>query len=131
MNPVKIKVYMLGSVKREYKDILEFYKSRIGKLSRFKAQHNAKPPSNAILLDPQGIEIESEAFYSLVKEHSAEGKELVFAVGPAEGFTNEMRTGKTLISLSKLTMRHELAYLVLLEQLYRALLRMKGTNYDK
>ena len=122
---------MLGSIKREYAEIIEFYETRIGKLSRFKVQYNAKLPSVAILLDPRGAEISSDAFFSMVKESSARGKELVFAVGPAEGFTDEMRAGKTLISLSKLTMRHELAYLVLLEQLYRAILRMKGTNYEK
>jgi 23S rRNA (pseudouridine1915-N3)-methyltransferase len=54
----------------------------------------------------------------------------LFAVGPANGFSAETRQeAKLLLSLGKMTLAHELARVVLLEQLYRALTILKGHPY--
>jgi 23S rRNA (pseudouridine1915-N3)-methyltransferase len=46
---------------------------------------------------------------------------LLFAIGPADGFNQETReAAATTLSLGKITMPHELARVVLLEQIYRA-----------
>ncbi len=130
MLPVKLKVTNLGKIGKEYREIVKFYENRISKLSRFSAEHSKKFAEDAILLDPAGERITTDDFYELLMKSSADGQVLHFVVGPPEGFGDEkMRYMR--LSLSPLTMRHELAYVVLLEQIYRALLRMKGTDYSK
>ena len=55
---------------------------------------------------------------------------LLFAVGPADGFSDEARrASKFLLSLGKMTLAHELARVVLLEQLYRAFTILEGHPY--
>ncbi len=131
MLPVKITVINLGKVEREYREIIGEYEKRVATLSHAKFLRGGKVSRDAILLDERGTELSSEEFYELIKKRAAEGKEIVFAVGPPEGFEEELKKGREKISLSRLTFRHELAYLILLEQIYRALLRMRGTSYEK
>ena len=55
---------------------------------------------------------------------------LVFAIGPADGFSEATRgAAQHLISLGKMTLTHELARVVLLEQVYRAFTILKGHPY--
>jgi 23S rRNA (pseudouridine1915-N3)-methyltransferase len=55
---------------------------------------------------------------------------LVFAVGPADGFSEAARgAAQHTISLGRLTLAHELARVVLLEQVYRAFTILKGHPY--
>ena len=53
-----------------------------------------------------------------------------FAVGPAEGWQNRGQHHPR-ISLSEMTFPHELAAVLFLEQLYRAIQINKGTSYHK
>jgi len=54
----------------------------------------------------------------------------VFAIGPASGFSEETRrSANMMLSLGKMTLPHELARVVLLEQLYRAFTILKGHPY--
>jgi 23S rRNA (pseudouridine1915-N3)-methyltransferase len=54
----------------------------------------------------------------------------MFAVGPADGFSDETRrTASKMISLGKMTLPHELARVVLLEQIYRAFTIMRRHPY--
>jgi len=120
----------MGKVEKEYRSILEFYEKRINRMARFTPASGSKISGDAILLDPAGRSVTSDEFYDMIRKASVNGRELHFVVGPPEGFGAE-KSKYDRISLSSLTMRHELAYLVLLEQIYRALLRMKGTDYSK
>jgi 23S rRNA (pseudouridine1915-N3)-methyltransferase len=129
MLPVKIRLITLGKLSKEYEPLVNMYEKRISSLSHAKFIKGGKLPPEAILLDPQGEELSSEEFYALIHKHSSAGREIVLAVGPPEGF-GEVQ-GHRKISLSKLTFQHDLAYLILLEQIYRALLRMKGTRYNR
>ncbi len=131
MLPVRIKVVNLGDVEREYREIVRFYEDRISSLSRFRVENGDKIPAGAILLDSRGREMSSDEFYEMLRRKASNGEEIVFAVGPPEGFSEDARSAHPLFSLSRFTLRHELAYLVLLEQIYRALLRMKGTRYER
>jgi 23S rRNA (pseudouridine1915-N3)-methyltransferase len=53
----------------------------------------------------------------------------VFLVGGAYGFSDEMRKTYPLISLSKMTFPHDVARLMLAEQVYRALHILAGGKY--
>ena len=84
-----------------------------------------------VLLDSRGKQLSSEEFAEFLRNHQDRNPlPLLFAVGPANGFSAETRQeAKLLLSLGKMTLAHELARVVLLEQLYRALTILKGHPY--
>ncbi len=129
MLPVKIEVIAMGKLSREYSQIVDEYEKRISKLAHARFVYTSKIPEDAILLDPRGTEMSSDEFFEFIKKKSSIGEKIIFVIGPPEGFV-ELQ-GYKKISLSKMTFQHDLARLILLEQIYRALLRMKGTNYEK
>jgi 23S rRNA (pseudouridine1915-N3)-methyltransferase len=87
--------------------------------------------STLVLLDSRGKQFTSEEFADFLEEqqnHSPHPP--LFAVGPADGFSDEARKAAALLlSLGKMTLPHELARVVLLEQLYRAFTILKGHPY--
>ena len=84
-----------------------------------------------VLLDSRGKQLSSEEFAEFLGNHQDRNPlPLLFAVGPANGFTLETRQeANLLLSLGKMTVAHELARVVLLEQLYRAFTILKGHPY--
>jgi 23S rRNA (pseudouridine1915-N3)-methyltransferase len=84
-----------------------------------------------VLLDSRGKQLSSEEFAEFLGNHQDRNPlPLLFAVGPANGFTEEARQeANLLLSLGKMTVAHELARVVLLEQLYRAFTVLKGHPY--
>lgn len=87
--------------------------------------------STLVLMDSRGKEFSSEAFAKFLGEYEERNPlPLVFAVGGADGFAAETRsTAQHVISLGKMTLAHELARVVLLEQVYRAFTIRKGHPY--
>jgi 23S rRNA (pseudouridine1915-N3)-methyltransferase len=84
-----------------------------------------------VLLDARGRQFSSEEFAELLRDQQDRGTQnLLFGIGPADGFSNEARASADLIlSFGKMTMAHELARVVLLEQIYRAFTILKGHPY--
>jgi 23S rRNA (pseudouridine1915-N3)-methyltransferase len=84
-----------------------------------------------ILLDARGRQFTSEEFAELLRDQQDRGTQnLFFAVGPADGFSDKARASADLIlSFGKMTLAHELARIVLLEQIYRAFTILKGHPY--
>ena len=84
-----------------------------------------------VLLDTRGKQLSSEEFAKWLGEHQDRSSSpLLFAVGPADGFSEETRRAATLmLSLGKMTLAHELARVVLLEQIYRAFTILQGHPY--
>ena len=84
-----------------------------------------------VLLDRQGKELASERIAELIGDYQEGGaQELVFAVGPADGWTHEALTAADFkLSFGLITLPHELARVVLAEQLYRAFTILKGHPY--
>lgn len=78
------------------------------------------------LLDADGEKLNSEKFTELVEKNQG----LVLVLGGALGFSEDFKKKYKRISLSALTMPHELARVVLLEQLYRAAAKLRGKIYD-
>lgn len=75
-----------------------------------------------VLLESRGKEMTSEQFAEFIEaQHSADVQQLIFAIGPANGFSDGARNlANKIVSLGKMTLPHELARVVLLEQIYRA-----------
>jgi 23S rRNA (pseudouridine1915-N3)-methyltransferase len=86
-----------------------------------------------VLLDPKGKQFSSEELAKFLGDHQDRNPlPLCFAVGPANGFTDGARHPATLLlSLGRMTIAHELARIVLLEQLYRAFTILKGHPYHR
>jgi len=90
------------------------------------------PSGTIILLDPAGKGYDSPQFTRLVGKAEQESRDLVFLVGGAEGLPEDWRKSQALLlSLSPLTYSHELARVMLAEQLYRALAGLRGHPYPK
>lgn len=84
-----------------------------------------------VLLDARGRQFTSEEFAELLRDQQDRGTQnLFFGVGPADGFSDKGRGEADLIlSFGKMTLAHELARIVLLEQIYRAFTILKGHPY--
>ena len=84
-----------------------------------------------VMLDQRGRQFTSEEFAELLRDQQDRGTQtLIFAIGPADGFSNESRHSADLVlSFGKMTLAHELARVVLLEQLYRGFTILKGHPY--
>jgi 23S rRNA (pseudouridine1915-N3)-methyltransferase len=87
--------------------------------------------STLALLDSRGTQFSSEEFARFLGDYQDRNLlPLVFAVGPADGFTDAARSAaQHTISLGSMTLAHELARVVLLEQVYRAFTILKGHPY--
>jgi 23S rRNA (pseudouridine1915-N3)-methyltransferase len=85
-----------------------------------------------ILLDPAGRSIDSAAFADLFAKAEMLGHDLVFVVGGHDGLEPAWRErADLLVSLSALTMPHELARAVIAEQIYRAFTMLRGHPYPR
>jgi 23S rRNA (pseudouridine1915-N3)-methyltransferase len=84
-----------------------------------------------VLLDSRGKQFSSEELARFLADYQSRNPlPLLFAVGPADGFTEEARrSAALLLSLGRMTLAHELARVVLLEQLYRAFTILKNHPY--
>jgi len=84
-----------------------------------------------VLLDSRGQQLASEGIANFLECHQSHGtQELLFAVGPADGWSEPTRAAaRNILSFGKVTLPHELARVVLLEQLYRGFTILKGHPY--
>ena len=91
------------------------------------------PGTQVIACDVQGKAMTSEAFAEwLQRERERAGPDLAFVIGGAHGLSDAVRTvSRRALSLAPWTLPHELARLVLAEQLYRAGTIQRGEPYHK
>jgi 23S rRNA (pseudouridine1915-N3)-methyltransferase len=90
-----------------------------------------RPAHAIVLLDSRGRQLSSEEFAQFLQNHQDRNPQpLILSIGPADGFSDDTRRIATAtISLGKMTLAHELARIVLLEQVYRAFTILKGHPY--
>ena len=93
-------------------------------------QNNNKERHKLVLLDSRGKQLSSEELAEFLGREQVNAIPLLFAIGGSDGFSDEARrhAGFTL-SLGKMTLPHELARVVLVEQLYRAFTILKNHPY--
>jgi 23S rRNA (pseudouridine1915-N3)-methyltransferase len=91
----------------------------------------ASAKATLVLMDSRGKEFSSEQFAKFLGDYQDRNPlPLVLAIGGADGFSDRARTeAQQTISLGKMTLAHELARVVLLEQVYRAFTILKGHPY--
>ena len=139
---MEVEVFWIGKTRLPgVADLTEEYARRIGRYCSFQAQEirAAKRKSGAgsgeegamlaraagsylVALDAAGKQWNSGEFASFLQRMRDGGTQAIaFCVGGADGFSDSFRENASLLlSLSPLTMPHELARVVLLEQIYRA-----------
>ena len=90
------------------------------------------PAAAKVLLDPAGRTLDTGAFVKLVEKSEREARDLVFVIGGADGLPAEWRPrADLLVSLTPLTLPHELARVILAEQIYRAVTTLRGHPYPR
>ncbi len=92
-----------------------------------------RPGAVTVLLDPEGSEWTSQQLADKVRSWESSGiKEVAFIIGGPHGVAPELTTRvDKRWSLSRLTLTHEMARVLLLEQLYRAYTIVHGLPYQK
>jgi len=136
---VKLIIFYVGKARDAHANAMaeEYVKrsSRFAKCERREIQprrfdpFKEHPAAMKVMLDPAGRAMDSAAFTQLVKR---ETRDIIFVLGGADGLPAEWRErADLLISLSPLTMPHELARVVLAEQIYRALTTLRGHPYPR
>jgi 23S rRNA (pseudouridine1915-N3)-methyltransferase len=84
-----------------------------------------------VALDSRGKQLSSEELAGFVRQHLERGtQELIFAIGPADGWTAAaLAKAQQTLSLGRITLPHELARVVLAEQLYRTFTILNNHPY--
>jgi len=142
---VKIRLLMLGKTRRpELRAALDDYVKRIGHQSPIEVTEvrdaaaalkklDADRSAVVALLDAAGKAFDSQAFAKWFGELRDRGtRELIFLCGDADGFPDSLRQrAHQKMSLSAMTFSHELARVMLVEQIYRAFAILSGSPYPK
>lgn len=96
-----------------------------GKIRKF-----LKKDSFIIILDAKGTEYSSDRFAEMIKREGERGQKITFIIGGSLGFSDDFKKEyQYSLSLSRLTFPHQLARIVLLEQLYRAMTILHSKQY--
>jgi 23S rRNA (pseudouridine1915-N3)-methyltransferase len=143
---VKIKVAWIGKTKdTAIQSLTDEYLKRLSRYAEVEGvalkdeaaivklcAREARPSRHTlVLLDGRGKQLSSEELAKFLGDYQDRNPlPLLFAVGGADGFSDQARQSATLVlSLGKMTLAHELARVVLLEQLYRSFTILKGHPY--
>lgn len=142
---MRIRLIMLGKTRRpEMQAILADYVKRIGRTCPIEINEvrdgdaaikklDADRAATAVLLDAGGKAQDSNALAKWIGEQRDRGiREIIFVCGDADGFPENLRLRVTQkLSLSSMTYSHELARVMLTEQIYRAFAILSGSPYPK
>lgn len=83
-----------------------------------------------VLLDSRGKQYSSEELAAMLEREQLSAIPLLFAIGGSDGFSDDARRqAPVVLSLGKMTLPHELARVVLVEQIYRAFTILKNHPY--
>lgn len=80
----------------------------------------------------EGKEYNSREFSALIENISLRNSHICFVIGGSFGLADEVKAmGKTKLSFGKMTLPHQLARMVLLEQVYRGFSILNNSKYHK
>ncbi len=137
-NTNRISISAIGKIKKNWiKEGINKYSKRMPKLiinefKYFDIQNLKNQSSNKIIisLSEEGRIYNSFQFASLLSNFK--NQRIIFLIGDADGIPSEIKSNSNLIlSLSPLTFPHELARLLLLEQIYRAVSITQNSPYHR
>lgn len=131
----RVRFVVVGKPSQDYSGLIREYEKRLNKycsFETFELKDSAKAvelisllKGKVICLDSSGIQLSSESFAQLLKE------DLTFVIGGSEGLPAEVKKLGMLVSFSKMTFPHQMARLMLAEQVYRGFTILKREKYHK
>ena len=136
---MKIRLIAVGKIAPHLKEAQDFYLKRLKNLElielkkgRTKEDEGEKIVKNlkgfSVLLDERGEELTSREFAELLSKHPF----ITFIVGGAEGTSEYVKErAEFILSLSKMTLQHDIARIVLLEQIFRGREILRGSPYHR
>ena len=138
LNTNRLSIYAIGKVKKTWiQEGIKIYKKRMPELSinefkNFNLENLKNEGLNKIIisLSEEGKIYTSYDFASLLLNFK--NKRIVFLIGDTDGLSSDIKLNSNLIlSLSPLTFPHELARLILIEQIYRAVSITQNSPYHR
>ena len=138
LNTSRISINAIGKIKKSWiTEGINQYRKRMPKLSiyefkdfKFNNLRNLYPNNIIISLTEEGEVFNSYDFSSLLLNF--ENKKISFFVGDVDGLSNNIKSeSDLLLSLSSLTFPHEIARLILIEQIYRAASISRNSPYHR
>ncbi|MBI4144856.1 23S rRNA (pseudouridine(1915)-N(3))-methyltransferase RlmH [Candidatus Woesearchaeota archaeon] len=144
---MKLDIICVGKLKEKFtREWIEEYLKRLTKycridVSEIKESTEAREGEEllkrvrdddfVVVLDAHGKQFTSEQFANLLKEKTLE-RHVVFIVGGHTGLAMPViKRANTILSFGEMTFTHQIARLLLLEQVYRAFTIIKGEPYHK
>ena len=143
MNPSRCRIIAIGKVRKSWiQEGIELYRKRLPGLTIVELR-DGNPEKEAesirqtlrsdewpVMLMEQGETLTSINFAERLR--SLGSQRLAFVIGGADGFTAELKNlAHWKLSLSPMTFPHELARLLLIEQLFRAQAIQQGSPYHR
>lgn len=140
---MKLRIITIGKTKeKHFRSAAEEYASRLKHYTPLEliavkddkqALAKIDPTDHLIVCDKEGKQHSSEDLSQLIDWHRMQGtKRMVLFIGGPDGVGNEMKArANEWLSFSRMTFPHELALVILMEQLYRAHTILKGEPYHK
>ena len=132
INPSKNKI-LLPAINEYSKRIKYFVNFKFIEVKSLKLEHIKKFKNKFIFaLDEEGELLNSLEFANKIRDFMEDNLDIVFIVGDANGLPSDViKNSNMVLSLSKLTLPHLLARVVLIEQLYRSFSIINNTPYHK
>jgi 23S rRNA (pseudouridine1915-N3)-methyltransferase len=140
-----LKIIAVGKVKERFvQEGLSVYLERLGRFASIRVAEikdsnieeegekilKSLGDDYAVILDVKGRKMSSEEFALFLKKNAE--KNVSFVIGGPEGLSDAVKERADYsLSLSDMTLTHEMARLVLVEQVYRAYMIMKGIKYHR
>jgi 23S rRNA (pseudouridine1915-N3)-methyltransferase len=147
LNPARIRILAVGKVRKGWvREGIALYRKRLPGLAIVELKDatpereaaairaELRPDEQLVVLSEEGQTLHSRALAARLTALQTSGSpsRLAFAIGGADGLEPALRReAGWMLSLSPLTFPHELARLLLLEQLYRAQSILQGSPYHR
>jgi len=143
LNPSRLRILAIGKVRRGWiQDGIDLYCKRLPGLSIVELRDGTpekeaeairaarRADERLVVLMEQGETLESIPFAQRLEQLSSE--RIAFVIGGADGLTEALKAeAYWRLSLSPMTFPHELARLMLVEQLFRAQAILQGRPYHR
>jgi 23S rRNA (pseudouridine1915-N3)-methyltransferase len=124
---MRISVIAVGRLRPPYQDDIEHYRKLIAghaRVDQIEVREDERVPprirdrSYVVLLASEGETFDSQGFSKWLEKRRREGRDVCFVIGGPRGL--ELDQCDLRLSLGPMTLPHQLARVVLMEQLYRA-----------
>ena len=141
---MKLKIAWIGRTKEPaFQSLAVEYSKRISRYIQLESQEfnseeallkwidKVTPRPFFVALESRGKQLSSEELADFIGKHQDRGTQaMLLAIGPPNGWSAEaLKAAQYQLSMGKITLPHELALVVVLEQVYRAYTILKGHPY--